>query len=188
MSFLSVSFGLITHRRVHICLRVSFWYCSLPSCVTSCVCLCVCLSMLLSLCVVLSDEPKHWLCWRTDRQARLAWLWRVKGGVGWWLWGKGGRAGAASQPLPSGDPDVRPWLLLDHCLYFVIDLLKAVPFHDSCSRTHRMCGRKGRDMEEQKRHRRWHAKGKMKQKKVESWGEGERERDNGRDDVYQCEE
>lgn len=45
---------------------------------------------------------------------------------------KGCRAGAASQPLPGGDPDVRPRLLLDHRLYLVIDLFKAVPFHDSC--------------------------------------------------------
>lgn len=26
-------------------------------------------------------------------------------------------------------------MLLDHCLYFVIDLFKAVPFHDSYGRT-----------------------------------------------------
>lgn len=46
--------------------------------------------------------------------------------------GGGGLAGAASQPLPRGDPDVRPRLLLDHFLYFMVDLLEAVPFHDGC--------------------------------------------------------
>lgn len=44
---------------------------------------------------------------------------------------EGGGVLRASQPLPSGDPDVRPRLLLDHFLYFVVDLLKAVPFHHS---------------------------------------------------------
>ena len=119
-----------------------FWYRSFPRCVTSCVCLCfcVCLSMHLSLCVILSD------CLSTDfaggQTGRRGWLGCEGEGwcqVGGW-WGKAGSGGAgrgggaASQPLPSGDPDVRPWLLLDHCLYFVIDLFKAVPFHDSCSR------------------------------------------------------
>lgn len=66
-------------------------------------------------------------------------------------------AGAASQPLPSGDPDVRPWLLLDHCLYFVIDLLEAVPFHDSCSRT--------RDEETGREEEIWNHLGRRKRKR-----------------------
>lgn len=116
-----------------------FWYCSLPRCVTSC----VCLNMLSAS----QWLPKPWLSWRTDRQARVAWLWGWRWAVwGDGLWGWCGRAGAASQPLPGGDPDIRPWLLLDHCLYFVIDLLKAVPFHNSC----RMCGGGGRDREAEK--------------------------------------
>lgn len=47
----------------------------------------------------------------------------------------GGLAGAASQPLPSGDPDIRPRLLFDHFLYFVVDLLEALPLHHGCGQT-----------------------------------------------------
>lgn len=108
-----------------------FWYRSLPRGVAV-----FCLSMRLSLCVILSDcLSTDFAGGQTGRQARLAWLWGWRVAVDRWLWGRGGRAGVASQPLPSGDPDVRPWLLLNHCLYFVIDLFKAVPFHDSCSGT-----------------------------------------------------
>lgn len=56
----------------------------------------------------------------------------VRGRCSWRWWGL---AGAASQPLPSGDPDIRPRLLFDHFLYFVVDLLEAVPFHHSCGQT-----------------------------------------------------
>ena len=128
-----------------------------------CICLSVSFSVIAKALTLLED--------RQAGEARLAV--RVKGGVGWWLWGRAGgrgaRAGAASQPLPSGDPDVRPWLLLDHCLYFVIDLFKAVPFHDSCSRTQDVWEEKQRGMEGKKWHRRWWGK-RRKKKHLNHWG------------------
>lgn len=45
-----------------------------------------------------------------------------------------------------------------------------------------MCERKQQGMEEEKN------KTKMKRKKMESWGEGEKERYSGKDDAYHCEE
>lgn len=37
-----------------------------------------------------------------------------------------------SESLPPRNPDVRPGLFFDHALDFVIDLLEAVTFHNSC--------------------------------------------------------
>lgn len=76
-SFLSDSFGLIIHRRVQICVRVSFWYCFLASKCHS------------------QWQPQPRLRWRTDTQARLAWLvsgWKVvRDGGDVRVWGGWGR-------------------------------------------------------------------------------------------------
>lgn len=42
------------------------------------------------------------------------------------------RAAPSSEPLPRGDPDVRPRLLLDDCFHLVVDLLKALALHHRC--------------------------------------------------------
>lgn len=110
----------------------SFWYRSLPPCGRLSLLSWYALFVCAALCDCLSTD---FAGGQTDGQMRLSRLW------GWQVVSDGGGEGrdgrtvaSASQPLPSGDPDVRPWLLLDHCLYFVIDLFKAVSLHDSCSR------------------------------------------------------